>query len=164
MRIRPRHIILGIIIFAAAFFGIYPSLANPRVFSICQDIDLNSGDIQEQINVCFVRIKDEVQTTPFSREVRRLGIVVPQERRWVRAYTKVLTIACIFHLYGETFSQCNSVMRMFEDGHIPDEERLIIVKRILTNWQSKDPRDLHKVNEELEATAEKVYKVPADHR
>ncbi|HUT45411.1 MAG TPA: hypothetical protein VMX36_03965 [Sedimentisphaerales bacterium] len=81
MRVRAKHIVLGVIIFAAVSLGTYPLLKHPRVFSICKDIDLNSGDVREQINACFLRIKDEVQTTPFSREVRRLGIAVPEERR-----------------------------------------------------------------------------------
>jgi hypothetical protein len=78
-------------------------LGFPRVFSINSDFDLNSGDVRDYTYVCFLKINEEIQTTPFSQEVRRLGIDVPQERKWVGTYTKLFTILrkiYICYVYG----------------------------------------------------------------
>jgi len=164
VKVRAKHVGPGIIIISILGLVLCPLLSDPRLFSSCQDIDLNSGDIRVQVNVCFMQVKNEIQTTPFSREVRRLGIAVPQERRWVRRSTEVIRVlykGCIYYSYGRTFSQCKTLMMIFKDGDVPDAERAAIMQKILTHWQSRGGGELRMVDEELQALAKKVYAIPA---
>jgi len=133
----------------------------PRVFSINSDFDLNNGDVRVQNYACFLKIKDEIQTTPFSQEVRRLGIDVPQERKWVRTSTKLLRLLSDTHIcyvYGGIPAGCDFLIKMFDDRNVSEENRRIILQRIITILQSGDRNVPRMIEDELQAVAEKVYK------
>jgi hypothetical protein len=136
----------------------------PRVFSINTDIDVNSGDTRLRMYICFLQIKHEIQTTPFSQEVRRLAIDVRQERKWMPTHTTLLSYRRIDYVYGGTPGQCKFLIKIFNDGNVPDEERRVIIERILTILQSGDRRAAAMVEDEVQALAERVYKKPRQNR
>ena len=135
MRIKARRIVLSIIILSILLLGMYPLLGHPRVFSIKDDCDINSGDVRRQIYVCFFRIKNEIHETAFSREVRRLGILVGEERIWKSTYKKVLTIKCIYIPFGGTIAKCNFLIEMFDVAKVSDQDRLEILERVFISLQ-----------------------------
>jgi len=138
-------------------------LGVPRIFSINKDFDLNSGDERVYVYVCFLKIKDKIHVTPFSQEVRRLGIAVPKERKWVSTSTKLqrlITKRYICSIYGCIPADCNFLIWLFDKGNLSDENRRIILQKFLTILQSGDHRNVPRViTEELQAEAEKVYKI-----
>ena len=162
MKIKIRYFIISLVallLLVLLVVCVYFLLGVPRVFSINSDFDLNSGDERVQIYACFLKIKDEIKTTPFSQEVRRLGIDVPKDRKWVRTYTKLLINKHINYAYGGIPAGCNFLIKMFDDRNVSDENRRIILQRIITILQSGDRNVPRMIEDELPAIAEKVYKV-----
>lgn len=136
-------------------------LGFPHIFSINRGLDLNSGDERVYVYVCFLKIKDDIKTTPFSREVRRLGIAVPQERKWIGTHTKLFTILRkidIYYVYGGTPTQCNFLIWLFDYGNVPDDNRRIILQQIFTILQSGDRKAPSIITEKISDEAEKVFK------
>ena len=137
-------------------------LGVPRVFSINKDFDLNSGDEGVYVYVCFLKIKDEIHTTPFSREIRRLGIAVPQERKWILTSMKLLRLITkryICPIYVGTPAECNFLTGLFDYGDVPDENRRIILQEILTILQTGDHRNVPRmITEKVQIESEKIFK------
>jgi hypothetical protein len=107
---------------------------------------------------CFLKIKDEIQTTPFSQEARRLGIDVPQERKWMRTNTKLLINKDIYYVYGGIPAECDFLTKLFDDGNVSDENRRIILQKFITILQIGDRNVPRMITDELQSEAEKVYK------
>lgn len=159
MRIRLRHIVLTIIILSILLLCMYPLLGHPRVFSVHRDIDINSGDVRVEIYACFFRIKNEIQVTPFSQEIRRLGIRVPEKRLWKRAQTKLLTWKYIGYQYGGTIVKCNFLIKVLDATNVPDQDRLVILKRVLMSLQKgKGMIAKAEINDQLQALSKKLGK------
>jgi hypothetical protein len=137
-------------------------LGVPRVFSINRDFDLNSGDVRYYTYVCFLKINEDIQTTPFSQEVRRLGIDVPQERKWMPTHTKLFTILrkiYINYVYGGTPTKCNFLITVFDEVNVPDENRHIILQEIITILQSGDRKVPYMITEKISDEVGKLLKV-----
>jgi len=163
MKIKIRYLLFILVALLLLAVCVEFLLGVPRVFSINTDFDLNSGDVRVYTYFCYLKIKDEIKTTPFSQEVRRLGVEVPQERKWVGTSTKLFTILrkiYICYVYGGTPGECNFLIAMFDQVNLPDEKRRVILQEITMILQSGDHRNVPRViTEELQAEAEKVYKI-----
>lgn len=158
MKTQGRHLLFGIVLLLMLIVCICFLLDYPHVFSINRDIDINSGDVRVRMYICFLRIKDEVQKTSFSQEVLRLAIDVPQERKWMPTHTKLLSSRHIEYVYGGIPVECDILIKTFDDGNVPDEDRRVILQRILTILQSGDRQVTIKVEDEVRAFMEKVYR------
>lgn len=161
MKIKIRYFVIGLIVLPLLVMFADYLLGVPRVFSINKDFDLNSGDERVYVYVCFLKIKDKIQTTPFSQEVRRLGINIPQERKWVGTSTKLLRLISkkfIYYVYGGTPTQCNLLIWLFDYGNVPDEYRRIILQQIVTILQSGDRKAPFIITEKISDEAEKIFK------
>ena len=164
MKIKVRHLLFILValllLVVCVEFLVEFLLGFPRIYSISMDFDLNSGDVRWYTYACLVKIKDEIKTTQFSQEVRRLGINVPQERKWVPTYTKFLIFKDILYVYGQTPTDCNYLIKLFDKGNVSDENRRIILQKFITILQTGDHRNVPlMITEEIQAEAEKVYKV-----
>ncbi|MFC1637218.1 hypothetical protein ACFL5Z_20560 [Planctomycetota bacterium] len=157
--IRFHHLLLSFLVFLLLVMSVYFLLDLPHVFNISRDIDVNSGDVRVKIEVCYFRIKDEIQKTPFSEEVRRLGINVSHVRKWVPTHTKLLSNKRIYYIYGGTPAKCKLLVKMFNDGNVSEEDRRAILQKFLNILQSGDRHLETKIEAELQVLAEKVYKV-----
>jgi hypothetical protein len=162
MRMRIIYLILIIVVLVLLLLGVCKEflLGFPRVYSINMDFDLNSGDVRWYTYACFLKIKDEIKTTQFSKEVRRLGIDVPQERKWAPTYTKFLINKDVLYVYGQTPGDCNYLIKLFDKGNVSDEDRRIILQKFITILQTGDHRNVPRmIAEEVQSEVEKVYKV-----
>lgn len=160
MRIRIIHLILIIVVLLLLVVCVEFLLGFPRVFSINRDFDLNSGDVRWYTYVCFLKIKDEIKTTQFSQEVRRLDIDVPQERKWVPTHIKFLIFKYINYVYGRTPEECNYLIKLFDKGNVSEENRRIILQKFMKILQTGDRRNVSLMTKkEVQAEAKKVYKV-----
>jgi hypothetical protein len=163
MKIKVRYIVLIIVLLLLLVVFLDYLLGFPRVFSINRDFDLNSGDERMYVYVCFLKIKDDIQVTPFSQEIRRLGIAVPKERKWMPTNTKVFMILhkkYIYYAYGGVPADCNFLIWLFDYGNVTDENRRMILQKFITVLQIGDHRNVpHMIEEELQVETEKILKV-----
>ena len=161
MKIKIRYLLFILVALLLLVVFVDYLLGVPRIYSINKDFDLNSGDERVYVYVCFLKIKDKIQTTPFSQEIRRLGINIPQERKWVLTSTKLLRLITkrfICPIYGGTPAECNFLIWLFDYGNVPDENRRIILQQIVTILQSVDRKAPFIITEKISDEAEKIFK------
>lgn len=160
MKIKIRYFIIAPIVLFLLAEGIYYLLGFPRVYSINMDFDLNSGDVRLYKYICFLKTKDKIKTTLFSQEVRRLGINVPQERKWMPTNTKFIIFKHVRYVYEGTPGECNHLIKLLDKGNVSDDDRLIILKKLIKILHTGDHRNVPRlIREEIQAEARKVYKV-----
>jgi hypothetical protein len=104
-------------------------------------IDVHSGDIARRTYVCDRKVRETIEETAFSREVRRLGIALPEGRYWRSAGGR----------YGYLIGDCRLVVLAMDELRMPDAERAVLLKEILTIIQAKDidRRRLENIQTEL---------------
>jgi hypothetical protein len=159
MRKRTENIIVILVIGSILVALLVPLLGDPRVYRIDKSIDANSGDLRVQVYICSLQTKSYVESTPFSREVRRLGIPLVENRMWRPVSTRCLTRGRhITYTYRRTIRQCDELMEMFDHGNVPDENRRIILQNILAALQSEKGGKLSAIDAELNSLAERVYR------
>lgn len=158
MTIKIEHLVLTIVTLLLLVVCVYYLLGFPRVFSINKDFDLNSGEIRVYEYICFLKIKDEIQVTPFSQEIRRLSIDVSKERNWIPVQTKLLISKYINYSYGGIPANCNFLIAMFDQANLSDENRRITLKEIITILQRGDSKVPHVITEKVSSETEKLLK------
>jgi hypothetical protein len=145
-----------------------PLLGHPWVFIRYTDVDLNSGDLRTQVRVCTLAVKTEIKPSNLSREVRRLGINVPDTRVWKRAYERRLVSRIhVDYSYGRVVVACNVLVDLLASANAPDEERRTVLKSLMASLQTGDSRQAcgqarslmnemgERLNERLEALRKK---------
>jgi hypothetical protein len=111
-------------------------------FARCSEVDLNSGDIRTQEYSSDGSLKATISETSLSREVRRLGIQVPEGRKWALvsagphpgpkgAYADG---ACAF-----VEERGGQLVQIFDKAKIPDGERRIVLEKFMMSLQTEDP-------------------------
>ncbi len=153
MKNKTRRITISIVILVVLVCLMYLLLRHPRAYSIIGDVDINSGDVRTQKYVCLVRIKNEINTTRFSREVRRLGIEIPEDHLWERIRTEEgLVSKKINYRYADALTDCIQATLAFEINNVPDEKRKVILKEMLENLRDGK---LNEIKEQLKALKDK---------
>ncbi len=153
------HGALWIVILGLLLIGILILLVHPRVFNTNTYIDANSGDLRVETTVCGLRVWDRIRTTPFSREVRRLDIPTPKDRAWQLALKEkgLLGGGHTHSILGRVVVDLESLMRIFAHGEVADQERRVILQKILVSF--KDSRlAIGEVRDQVKAMENKVYK------
>ena len=142
---------------ALLLIGIFILLVHPRVFITNTYMDVNSGDVRAVTTLRGLRIWDNVRTTPFSREVRRLGIAVPKDRVWRLARTEqAMLMGTHSHARLDPVRHdLGLLMEIFIIGNVPDQERLVILESILESLKNKRPAS--EIRDQIKAVEEKVF-------
>lgn len=113
----------------------------PFVYNKSTDIDINSGDIRIR-TVVFSFIKSEkIEQTPFSKEVRRLGIPIDENRSWKYGSSYILTIGGHSQSWI-SYLICETIVKMFNDIDMPDDERKAILQKVLMSLQTGNHDDI----------------------
>jgi hypothetical protein len=137
-----RILLLGILL-AVVLLWLHPLLGHPWIFSAHEDIDINSGDIRHQVYVCSFRVKDGIEESAFSREVRRLGIAIPTPPVWKRVQTRFLVSSiCVDYTYGPAIGACNSLLAVLTESNASDQDRRIILQKFLATLQNATARTI----------------------
>ena len=153
-----RRIVLGIVTLATVLTGILVLLVHPSAVTTNTYIDANRGDVRVETTVCGLRVRDTVSVTRFSREVRRLGITVRHERDWRPVLVEeglLLGTHIDFRLTG-TAGDLELLIDIFEQGKVSDEERLVILQRILVSLK-KLTHGEREIREQVAAMENAVY-------
>ena len=161
MRIRAENVIVSLSIGLVLVALLVPLLGDPRLYRIDKYIDANSGDLRVQVYICSLQAESYVKSTPFSKEVRRLGIPIAENRMWRPVSTRCLRGGRHIHYtYRKTIRKCDELMEMFDQRNVPDEDRRIILQNVLAALQSERGRKLSAIDAELNSLAERVRKTP----
>ena len=117
-----------------------------------REIDINSGDIRHRTYICSLCVRNEIEESPFSQEVRRLQIAIPRTRTWKRVSTRFfISRRHIDYTYGPTIAACNLLVETLTEANISDEQRRDVLQRFLAVLPSATSRIiLMQLNELLE--------------
>jgi len=125
-----------------------PLSGRPFVYSSIGDIDINSGDLRWQTYLFSLLIKEEIQETYFSREVRRLGIPVGQDRIWEHRIMITLFRRRGYQ-YGGTVVDLAELINILNSTDTSDQDRIAILQRALTALQKGNCREISRLRREL---------------
>lgn len=137
--------------------GIFVLLVHPRVFGTNTYMDVNSGDIRMETTFCGLRIWNYVRKTPFSREVRRLGIPIVDDPIWRLARTEEALVMGT-HSHGRLDRvryDLELLTRMFAHGDLPDQERLVILEGLLESLKKQKLGG--EISDRIKALEDNVY-------
>lgn len=140
MRKATHLIIWGIVIILIILLGL-PLTGLPFIYSRNTDVDINSGDVRKRTILFTFIVKEEIEQTPFSREVRRLGIPINVNRKWEHASTSALTMHGTAR-YDSSCRRCITIVAIFNDIDMPDNERTTILQSVLTCLQTGNHEEL----------------------
>jgi len=155
----PGHRALWIVILALLLTGILVLLVHPSAVTTNTYIDANSGDVRVETAVFGLRVRDRTKVTRFSREVRRLGIAVPQNRAWQPVLTEkgLLMGTHIDYSLGGVPDLLGWIVELFERERVSDQERLVVLERILGTLRN-EKSDRGDITDELTVLSRKVNK------
>jgi hypothetical protein len=123
--------------------GMWLLLAQPWVCNICTAIDINSGDLRRQIYICSFQVKDEIEESSFSREVRRLGIGIPATQVWKSAQSRALLPGIDnWCPYGSVVPMCDYLVELLQQSNLSEQDQRMILERFLATLHTGTPRDL----------------------
>ncbi len=148
MRKRSLYCVLGataavILVLLFLQFVLPVARLNPWAFSFREAIDINSGDVGHWTYVCGLRIREDIQTSAFSQELRRVGVKVPPVRNWKRTSTKVLSGKPVATENLDLSHQCNFVLAVLNAHKASDAERSVLLAEALGILQTGDPKEMN---------------------
>jgi hypothetical protein len=159
VNVKGKAVPLSVLLLAGILLGglillLRPLLGEPWVFRRCTDIDLNSGGTRDVAYVFSLCVKNRIQESDLSREVRRLGIDVPGTRVWKRAFESYLVEGVyIDYSYGGVVATCGQLLRILDLTEASDQERRVALEMLLTSLRTGDPRQtqdqLHLLMDEI---------------
>lgn len=131
-------------------------LVHPRIFITNTYVDVNSGDLKMETTICGLRIWNRIRKTPFSREVRRLGIAVPQDRAWRLARTEqAMLMGTHSHARLDPVRHdLRLLIEIFTVGKVSNQDRLVILESILKSLKKNRPGG--EIRDQIKALEEEV--------
>jgi hypothetical protein len=149
------YIFLSIIVFVILVIFSIALFARPLMLRIDTDLDVNSGDIRQRKYICSILIEDNIQTIPFSQEVRRLGLTINKDRRWKHAEGKIRLNHYGRSKYSIAINICNLLIDKFDDYKISDEDRFIILQNAFKYLQAGNIEEIIRLVQTLIVENEK---------
>lgn len=122
---------------AVLLLAALPLLNESWVYRVCTDLDVTSGDIARRSYVLGRMVGESTEETPFSKEVRRLGIATPGGRYWRRMLTQTFRGAS-HPYYGSLIGDCRMMIMVMDAVKMPDAERAALLKETLAIMQAKN--------------------------
>jgi hypothetical protein len=116
---------------------------SPWAFSFREAVDINSGDVVHWTYVCGLRIREDIQRSAFSQELRRVGVKVPPVRNWKRTSTKVLSGRKIATENLHLSQQCDFVLDVLNLHKASDAERSVLLVEALGILRKGDSEEMN---------------------
>lgn len=141
MKLRMSHITAATVVLTILWCGWLlgrPSLSLYRL----TEIDINSGDFRVGMYAGMLPVsRRRIQKTPLSREVRRLGIVIPAKRAWKPAFMSIRrpSGSDILCTYSLAVSAENLLCRVLDQTGTPDEDRRIVLGKAMAALRTQGP-------------------------
>ncbi len=110
------------------------------------EIDLNSGDVKGTRYRADGTTVYGVYESELSKEVRRLGIAIPQEREWrsLASFGSGGTGGHFDNRYREVLPMARRLLNRLDEVNAADEERRDVLEDFMTSLRAGNP--LHAIN------------------
>jgi hypothetical protein len=131
-------------------FTLISDILNISTYRIAHYLDLNSGDIKVERYILKHLNRVDISETVFSKEVRRLGINIPDTRRWVFMDDKDYGLTISFYSHGDSISYGGiagdllGLTRVMDYYDISDSERIPIIEEVLLCIKKEKPVEAEK--------------------
>lgn len=127
-----------LILVAMEFSGIY-------IFESGLYVDLNSGDCKGEKYIFSFKLKNKITTTRFSREVRRLGIDVSDERIWKKmgGHSYTLGIGGIHSVGHYNVYDAFNFLTALDINNISGDDRINAIKEALNLWKKVESEEVN---------------------
>lgn len=102
-------------------------------------IDIMSGDLRRTKSSSDGTTQYEVYESELSKEVRRLGVPIPEERQWrviARPASKGLHIR---YVYADALLIAQRLLMLLDDVDASDEERRATIERFMNSIRTEKP-------------------------
>jgi hypothetical protein len=129
------------------------------MLSVHRDLDINSGDVSRLVFILHMQVGARIDETPFSREVRRLGIHTEDTRAWRPMSVRTLTSYC-WKRYDGAINDCNFLVQMLALMKMADEERSAILEKALSNLQTASLDDTDRLIYSIGERLREAYGLP----
>ncbi len=103
---------------------------------IGRDIDINSGDFRGLRPTLDAAHQYVIYESKLSKEVRRLGIPIPEERRWKVAGRRSAGGMDVYYVYESLPSVIHALMTTLDEADAPDEERRDVLERFMMSLRT----------------------------
>jgi len=114
------------------------------------DIDVNSADLREQIQICFIPVSSDIRESLLSAEARRLGIALNARRAWRRASEEGIgSGSYVDYKYARLVSNHSLVVSLFDGAKTSDADRRAAVDRLITTLRTRTPNEAVSLSDEL---------------
>ncbi len=141
MKVSQAWILSVAIMFGILVFSVWTLLEQPWLFLSTRDVDICNGDTRDQVRVCSLVVQTRIQESALSREVRRLGIGIPQTRTWKRAFEgRLVNTIQTDYYHGSALMWCDTLVHILDQAKAPDDERRIILEKLMATLQTGDAK------------------------
>ncbi len=139
MEVRPASIVCIVVVLALSVLCSWLLLDQAWLYCAHTDIDINSGDTRYQVRIFSLLVTTEIRESALSREIRRLGIAVSPTRAWKRtSEARIVNASDSYYLYGSVIVQCLYLLNVLDHVNASDEERRVILCKLMTSLQTGD--------------------------
>jgi hypothetical protein len=113
----------------------------PPLSYVETQMDINSGDVRDRIYIFGVSVTRKVDETPLSREVRRLGIAIPEAPEW--QFMNGHSSGGVFSdgWLGSAWAACCGLVSLLDRTRTPDEDRRVVLQKVLKILKTGSPFD-----------------------
>ncbi len=112
------------------------------------DLDINSGDLKGELVSREGVLQFGIYESPLSREVRRLGISIPEERNWRPLSAMSFGLGMKVKLvYPDVLNAAYQLLKLLDRTNATDQDRRSILERFMANMRTeKWPRVVEKAH------------------
>ena len=140
-----------ILIFVAPLGVLIPLLVGyPWLFRVDRSVDVNSGDVLRQVRICGVQVGETAEATAFSDEMRRLGVQMPEDRRWERLSVQALGgRTLVSYSRDGILTRCSFLVRVMQELDLPHDERIAVLRKALASLEVGDSEGIDSLSQSL---------------
>ena len=102
-------------------------------------IDINSGDLRGTRSMVDGAPRYIIYESELSKEVRRLGIPIPEERRWEVVFRPPTGGMAITYAYRTLLPAVHRLLVLLDEVKAADQERLDVLGRFMTYLRTENP-------------------------
>lgn len=158
MKKRYRYAILGLLLVFTIILSFKPSILKDVSYYFywsANYFDINSGMTKSETYILIIPIKSVIKETPFSEEIKRLGIEIPEEHIWKRiSATEQNSRDGTVTFYSTILSDSKMLIVILDACNAPENVRIDILKEVLqiyktANRDYRNDRKIHEITDKV---------------
>lgn len=101
-------------------------------------IDLNSGDLKGSRYILDGPPLYGIYESDLSKEIRRLGIPIPEQRRWMPiSRAGFVNGGEVMYVYEDFLPAARRLLSLLAQANAPDEERRAVLEKLMTSLRTE---------------------------